>query len=205
MTTYELFFFFSSRRRHTRSTRDWSSDVCSSDLVTRVPPSAHPGAPIGASQAIPGASGLQPCDLEWRSMSDRYRLGQLLARGGMAEVYLGTMGGAEGFEKPVAIKRILPHLAQDDEMARMFLAEAKLASFLSHQNIVQVFDIGRAPEGLFIVMELIDGWDLALIIAQASENHLTLPPALSAFIASQVLTGLCHAYRQSYQGTPIVV
>ncbi len=138
-------------------------------------------------------------------MSDRYRLGQLLARGGMAEVYLGTMGGAEGFEKPVAIKRILPHLAQDDEMARMFLAEAKLASFLSHQNIVQVFDIGRAPEGLFIVMELIDGWDLALIIAQASENHLTLPPALSAFIASQVLTGLCHAYRQSYQGKSIVV
>jgi serine/threonine-protein kinase len=123
----------------------------------------------------------------------------------MAEVYLGTMGGAEGFEKPVAIKRILPHLAQDDEMARMFLAEARLASFLSHQNIVQVFDIGRGPDGLFIVMELIDGWDLALIIARASENHLTLPPALSAFIASQVLTGLCHAYRQSYQGKSIVV
>jgi len=123
----------------------------------------------------------------------------------MAEVYLGTMGGAEGFEKPVAIKRILPHLAQDDEMARMFLAEARLASFLSHQNIVQVFDIGRGPDGLFIVMELIDGWDLAMIVARASENHLPLPPALSAFIASQVLTGLCHAYRQSYQGKPIVV
>ena len=120
-------------------------------------------------------------------------------------MYLGTMGGEEGFEKPVAIKRILPHLAQDDEMARMFLAEARLASYLSHQNIVQVFDIGRGPDGLFIVMELIDGWDLAMIVAQASENHLTLPPALSAFIASQVLTGLCHAYRQSYQGKPILV
>src|SRR5687768_10207877 len=100
-------------------------------------------------------------------MSDRYRLERLFARGGMAEVYLGTAVGAEGFEKPVAIKRILPHLASDERIARMFLSEVKLATVLHHQNIVSTFDVGRGPDGLFIVMELVDGWDLGALLEAA--------------------------------------
>src|SRR3981081_2646863 len=101
-------------------------------------------------------------------MRERYRLTRQFAQGGMAEVYLGVATGAEGFEKPGAMKPILPHLASDEKIARMFLSEAKLATFLSHQNIVQVFDVGRGPDGLFIVMELVNGWDLGVVIDAAS-------------------------------------
>jgi serine/threonine-protein kinase len=123
----------------------------------------------------------------------------------MAEVYLGVAVGAEGFQKPVAVKRVLPQLANDESVARMFLSEAKLATFLNHQNIVQVFDVGRGPDGLFIVMELVNGWDLGVVIDQAAKAGLTLSPALSAFIASQALAGLCHAYKQTHRGKRIII
>jgi serine/threonine-protein kinase len=87
----------------------------------------------------------------------------------------------------------------------MFLAEAKLATFLNHQNIVHVFDMGRGPDGLFIVMELVDGWDLGVLIDRAAEKTLTFPPPLAAFVTSQVLAGLCHAYRQKHEGKSIIV
>src|SRR5229473_560242 len=138
-------------------------------------------------------------------MRDRYRLTRLFAQGGMAEVYLGMATGAEGFEKPVAIKRILPHLASDEKIARMFLSEARLATFLSHQNIVQVFDVGRGPDGLFIVMELVNGWDLGVVIDQASRRKTLIPPGLAAFVVSQALAGLCHAYKQTHDGKPILI
>ncbi len=138
-------------------------------------------------------------------MDERYRLTRLFSRGGMAELYLGTAAGAEGFEKRVAIKRILPHLAEDPEVARMFVAEAKLATYLNHQNIVQIFDVGRGPDGLFIVMELVDGWDLGVIIDQAGKQNRPIPPSLAAFIASQAMAGLCYAYRQTHQGQRIII
>jgi len=123
----------------------------------------------------------------------------------MAEVYLGVAVGAEGFEKPVAIKRVLPHLSQDEAVARMFISEVKLATFLSHQNIVHVFDVGRGPDGLFIVMELVNGWDLGVVIDAAAKKNLALSPGLAAFVTSQALAGLCHAYRQMHEGKPIIV
>ncbi len=138
-------------------------------------------------------------------MHERYRLRRMVAQGGMAEVYLGVAAGAEGFEKPVAIKRILPHLAKDEKIARMFLSEAKLATFLSHQNIVQVFDVGRGPDGLFIVMELVNGWDLGVLIDEAVKQNTAVPPALAAFIVSQALAGLRHAYKQTHAGRPIII
>ena len=138
-------------------------------------------------------------------MRERYRLTRLFAQGGMAEVYLGVAAGAEGFEKAVAIKRILPHLARDEKIARMFLAEVKLATFLSHQNIVQVFDVGRGPDGLFIVMELVNGWDLGVVIDQANKEKTTVPAGLAAFVVSQAMAGLRHAYKQTYEGKPILM
>src|SRR5215468_6979740 len=137
-------------------------------------------------------------------MRERYRLTRLFAQGGMAEVYLGLAAGAEGFEKPVAIKRILPHLARDEQIVRMFLSEARLATFLNHQNIVQVFDVGRGPDGLFIVMELVDGWDLGVIIEHANRQQKLIPAPLAAFIASQAMAGLSYAYRQTHDGQRII-
>lgn len=138
-------------------------------------------------------------------MSAGYRLGRLAGTGGMAEVYLGVVTGEEGFEKPVAIKRILPHLASDPRVARMFLAEVKAATHLQHQNIVQVLDVGRSSDGLFIVMELIDGWDLGEVLSTLRRRNERLSPPLAAFIAAQALTGLCYAYKRTHEGKPLVV
>ncbi len=126
---------------------------------------------------------------------ERYRLIRPLAAGGMAELFLGYARGAEGFEKPVAIKRVLPHLARDPAIARMFVAEAQLATHLQHQNIATVHDVGQGPEGLFLVMELVDGWDLGVLLRTATRQGRRFPPHLAAFIVLQALSGLTHAYR----------
>ncbi|HLL54670.1 MAG TPA: serine/threonine-protein kinase [Myxococcaceae bacterium] len=137
-------------------------------------------------------------------MSERYRLHRLLGGGGMAEVYLGMSAGEEGFEKPVAIKRVLPHLSRDEQVAKMFIGEAKLATQLHHQNIVEVFDVGRGPDGLFLVMELIDGWDLSVVFSRCAKQATRLPQVLAVHIAGQVASGLCHAYRRTLNGKPLI-
>lgn len=137
-------------------------------------------------------------------MSEGYRLNRLFATGGMAEVYLGTAVGAEGFERPVAIKRLLPHLARDPRIAQMFAAEAKLASLLQHQNIVQVLTVGRAGDELYIVMELVNGWDLGVLIGQSRRLSRPFAPHLAAYVAAQVNLALVHAYQHTHQGRPII-
>ena len=138
-------------------------------------------------------------------MSDsRYRLVRPLAMGGMAELFLGVASGAEGFEKPVAIKRMLPQLSREPALAKMFLAEARLATHLHHQNIASVYDVGRSDEGLFLVMELVNGWDLGVLLRHAQRRGQRFPPHLVAFIGTQVLAGLIHAYRRQYQGRPVL-
>src|SRR5512135_3320884 len=77
----------------------------------------------------------------------RYRLLERLGEGGMAEVFKAKSFGVEGFEKVLVIKRILPELARSQQFVDMFIHEAKLAVRLSHANIVQVFDLGKAPAG----------------------------------------------------------
>lgn len=137
-------------------------------------------------------------------MTSRYRLLQPLATGGMAELFLGVAKGAEGFERTVAIKRVLPHLAREPDISRMFVSEARLAMLLQHQNIVTVHDVGESAEGLFLVMELVDGWDLGALIRAVTRQGLRIPPHLAVFIASQAQAGLQHAYRRQHDGQPVV-
>ncbi|WP_223636251.1 serine/threonine-protein kinase [Corallococcus sp. EGB] len=137
-------------------------------------------------------------------MTSRYRLLQPLATGGMAELFLGVAKGAEGFERTVAIKRVLPHLAREADISRMFVSEARLAMQLQHQNIVTVHDVGESAEGLFLVMELVDGWDLGALMRAVTRQGLRMPPHLAVFIASQAQAGLQHAYRRQHDGHPVV-
>ncbi|PTL77884.1 serine/threonine-protein kinase [Vitiosangium sp. GDMCC 1.1324] len=134
----------------------------------------------------------------------RYRLVRPLATGGMAELFLGVAHGAEGFEKSVAIKRMLPHLAREPAIAKMFVAEARLATHLHHQNIATVYDVGNGPDGLFLVMELVNGWDLGVLLRHAHRRGQRFPPHLVAFIGAQVLAGLVHAYRRVHNGRPVL-
>ncbi len=97
----------------------------------------------------------------------QYELLELIAVGGMAEVFKGRVVAAEGFEKLVAIKRILPDLAEDERFVKMLLTEARIHSALSHRNIVQIHDLGISEDGqYFIVLEYVEGYDLRMITEQ---------------------------------------
>src|SRR5688500_4201321 len=106
---------------------------------------------------------------------ERYELIERLAVGGMAEVFRAVAYGAHGFEKTLAIKRILPELARDPEFEARFIAEAKLAVNLSHANIVQVLDFGRFGGSLFIAMEFVDGLDLAALLKHLKDHAEMVP------------------------------
>src|SRR5688572_15064539 len=83
----------------------------------------------------------------------RYVLGELLGRGGMGEVFAGYAYGSHGFQKPVAIKRIVPELANDETFVERLIGEAKLLVGIQHSNIVSVIDLTREGDDVFLVME----------------------------------------------------
>src|SRR5262245_18293462 len=121
-----------------------------------------------------------------------YRLVRRIARGGMAEVFLARHLGMEGFERRVAIKRILPHLSEAEEFKSMFLDEARLAAQLTHPNIVHIYDFGRVDEYYFIGMEFVDGVDLGRLIRHA--RNRPVPFEFAARIFSDVCSGLHYAH-----------
>lgn len=135
----------------------------------------------------------------------QYELLELIAVGGMAEVFKGRAVAAEGFEKLVAIKRILPDLAEDDRFVKMLLTEARIHSALSHRNIVQIHDLGISEDGqYFIVLEYVDGFDLRIITEQLAAAGEILPEALSLHIASEVAQGLHFAHElRGADGQPL--
>ncbi len=100
-----------------------------------------------------------------------------IATGGMAEVYKARMMGMEGFQKTVAIKRILPHLTDNDEFVTMFIDEAKLAAQLNHNNIIHIYDLGKIDRSYYIAMEYIEGRDLRSILQECRDRGLTPPIA----------------------------
>jgi len=120
----------------------------------------------------------------------KYRLDTRLGGGGMAEVFLASTQGAEGFSRKVAIKRVLPGFSDNPAFANMFIAEAQLSSRLVHPNIVSVLDFDRDAENrLFLVMELVDGRDLDALV---SSGMLPIPVVI--FVISEALRGLGYAH-----------
>ena len=104
-----------------------------------------------------------------------YDLLEKVAVGGMAELFKARQRGDPFAEKTVAIKRILPHLSDNDEFVRMFIDEAKLAAQLSHPNIVQIYDLGKAGGSYYIAMEYVDGRDLRSLLRKLREYKLPMP------------------------------
>src|SRR5690242_15630093 len=90
----------------------------------------------------------------------KYLLLERVNVGGMAEVYKAKAFGVEGFERLVAVKRILPSIAEDQEFVEMFIDEAKIAVQLTHANVAQIFDLGKHTDSYFIAMEYVAGKDL---------------------------------------------
>ncbi|HEY1817907.1 MAG TPA: serine/threonine-protein kinase [Kofleriaceae bacterium] len=127
-----------------------------------------------------------------------YVLLRRLARGGMAEVFLAQQRGLEGFDRRVAVKRILPHLADSSEFIKMFLAEAKLAAQLSHPNIVHIYEFGKVEHDYFIAMEYVDGVHAGQLVRSDDEvvrkPRETMSPTLIARIGADAAAALHHAH-----------
>jgi serine/threonine protein kinase len=125
---------------------------------------------------------------------ERYDVLDRIAVGGMAEVFLAKAYGAHGFEKTIAIKKILPELARDSEFEARFIAEAKVAVRLSHANVVQVLDFGRIGESLFIAMEYVDGLDLAAMLRKFKDEKRMVPLPAAFHIAIEIVRALDFAH-----------
>ena len=131
----------------------------------------------------------------------RYDVDELLARGGMGEVYRGRLVAAHGFERPLVIKMIRTELLANERAALMFIDEARIAAGLHHRNILQIVDFDRMDDGAFIVTELVEGCDLRVLL-----THLRAPPRyeIALTIISELATGLHAAHEATgSDGAPL--
>ena len=131
------------------------------------------------------------------TVAERYELVERIAVGGMAEVFRAKKYGSHGFAKQMAVKRILPSLAANDEFVTRFIAEAKIAVTLSHANIVQVFDFSRFADSLYIAMEFVDGADLAEVLKRCRKKATQISVAPALHVAMELLKGLDFAHSQA--------
>ncbi len=134
----------------------------------------------------------------------RYQLLRRLALGGMGEVFLARQVGAGGFEKLLVVKRILPHLSEDEDFIEMLFDEARIAAALNHPNISQIFDLGEVEGVFYIAMEYIHGDSLRKVNARADEELGGLPLALKCRIIADAAAGLDFAHRaKTATGRPL--
>jgi serine/threonine protein kinase len=115
----------------------------------------------------------------------------------MAEVYRARTMGIGGFEKWVAIKKVLPHLSENSEYMTMLIDEAKISVTLNHANIAQVLDLGEVDKSYFIAMEYVHGMDLATILKTCAYNNFTIPFEHTIHIGMQMCAGLYHAHSKN--------
>lgn len=140
---------------------------------------------------------------EGQVLLNKYRIGPKLGEGGMAVVYLATSLGAAGFERAVVLKVIKPHLARTPGMVDGFVREASLGAELDHPNIVQVLDLGDFQGMLYMVLEYVQGKDLAALTHKARRARRVLGPELVMSIGIDVCKALeCSHTHVEADGTP---
>jgi serine/threonine-protein kinase len=130
----------------------------------------------------------------------RYRILRKIAHGGMAEIFLAMQTGAEGFQKPVVLKRILPAFAADPHFVRMLVDEAHIASTLNHSHLVQILDLGKSGGQFFLVLEFVDGWSLEQVRRRAQKARLKFPLPLTLYVVSSLCRALSYVHRRSRDG-----
>ena len=133
----------------------------------------------------------------------RYTLIRRIGKGGMGEVFLGKVSGAHGFEKAVAIKRILPQFSSNPHVINMLVDEARISVLLNHPNIVQVLELGEDEGDYFIVMEYVDGQALSRLMRALKNAKKRIDPLEACFITISLLEGLHAAHIQKdHRGKP---
>ena len=140
------------------------------------------------------------------SQPAKYQVLERIDAGGMAEVFKANSTSMQGFQKLVAIKRILPELTKKPRFVRMFLDEAKISLHLNHNNCVQIFDLGRAGDTYFIVMEFVDGTDLKHMLTNLQKRRERMPVEQAVYVAIEICKGLAHAHQKcDLEGAPLQI
>jgi serine/threonine protein kinase len=129
----------------------------------------------------------------------KYYLLERINVGGMAEVFRAKAFGVEGFERLVAVKRILPNIAEDKEFIRMFIEEAKLAVQLNHANIAQIYDLGVNDGAYYIALEHVHGRDLRAMFDRCRQLGEPMPVSQACFCVMKVCEGLDYAHNKRDQ------
>jgi len=130
----------------------------------------------------------------------RYELLARLATGGMGEIFLARLEGAEGFEKLFVVKRILPHLADDPRFRAMLIAEARIASMMTHANICHVYELGETDGQLYIVMEYLEGITVLPLLRKVSKEKSALDLGFVGGVIQQATDGLNYAHELKDRG-----
>lgn len=134
----------------------------------------------------------------------RYEIVRKLASGGMADVSLARQSGDGGFQRDVVIKRLYSHLLENEKMRRLFLDEARLLASLSHPGIPQVYDFGEDETSWLIVMEHVDGYNVAELWKAGAEGGQVMPLNVAIGVVLQVCEALHHAHeRHDAEGNPL--
>jgi serine/threonine protein kinase len=161
-------------------------------------------APITANTSGNSASGRhEPIDrsgpraeLQLPQVFGRYLLVQRLSRGGMGEIFLAKHG-LSGFEKLCVIKKVLPHLSEDEQFISRFVDEAQVAIKLQHVNVAQVFEVGRVGNEYFLAIEYIEGRDLRRTLSVLQQRGQRVPADIALLIAREIANGLAYAHRRT--------
>ena len=127
----------------------------------------------------------------------KYYLLERISVGGMAEIYKAKAFGVEGFERLLAVKKILASIAENDDFIDMFIDEAKIAGQLNHPNIAQIFDLGKVDDSYFIALEYISGKDLKAMFQRSRRIGEEIDIPQICFIAMKVCEGLAHAHEKT--------
>jgi serine/threonine protein kinase len=136
-------------------------------------------------------------ELRLPAVFGRYVLLHRLSRGGMGEIFLARVGEIQGFEKPIVIKKILPHLSRDAEFLERFVAEAKIAIQLTHGNIVPVYEVGMVDGEYFLALQHIEGRDLRALTGRLRERGQHLSAELALYVVRELANGLAYAHRRT--------
>jgi eukaryotic-like serine/threonine-protein kinase len=126
----------------------------------------------------------------------KYLLLERLNVGGMAEVFTAKAFGVEGFERILAIKKILPTMAEDEEFITMFIDEARISVQLNHANVVHIHELGKHDDAYFIAMEYVSGKDLRALLERFRRRREIMPTAMAVYVASKMCEGLDYAHRK---------
>ena len=130
----------------------------------------------------------------------RYLLERRIALGGMAEVFLAQLPGPASFRKQVVIKRMLEHLRSNEQLASMFVDEARLVARFTHTNLIQVYEFAKIDGQYCLVMEYVEGVDLSDVIERCRLMREPVPETTAAYLISNAAQGLHYAHRLRDEG-----